>query len=260
MPRAPPPEARPPCSTREFAALTRWYPAGGAKGSGGYRARPPRWHRQGVTPPSSESQAQPERSKGLGHRSHAGPWHAIHAAPPPQQDLDHHPRVRKQSELAASLSRPTSPEPPGLRHHLISVRVGAGAARRVLQLGAGSAGDLLQPGPGPGSPREGSAALVPALQENCFDPKSHTSQLYPADSARPRTGHRERAKQKCSGVFTDLKMHPVLHFSISSHTQRSTRLFLKTKYPERSFAYSLTKQGPPNMAIIQLDLAVARFM
>lgn len=136
-PQAPPPEANPPRSTREFAALTRWYPAGGAKGSGGYRARPPRWHRQGATPPSAESQAQPERSKGLGHRSHAGPWHAIHAAPPPQRDLDHHSRVRKQSELAASLSRPTAPEPPGLRHHLISVRVGAGAARRVLHLGAG---------------------------------------------------------------------------------------------------------------------------
>lgn len=149
-PQAPPPEGRPPRSTREFAALTRWYPAGGV---GTARV---------LLHPALSPQAQPERSKGLGHRSHAGPWHAIHAAPPPQRDLDHHSRVRKQSELAASLSRPTAPEPPGLRHHLISVRVGAGAARRVLHPGAGSAGDLLQPGPGSGPPREGSAALVPA--------------------------------------------------------------------------------------------------
>lgn len=226
MPPAPPPEARPPRSPREFAALTRWYPAGEAKGSGGYRARPPRWHRQGVTPPSAESQAQPERSKGLGHRSHAGPWHAIHAAPPPQQDLDHHPRVRKLSELAASLSRPTSPEPPGLRHHLISVRVGADAARRVLQLGAGSAGDLLQPGlepgPGPGPPREGSPPWCRLCRKTVLTPRvtpRNSTLQTPPDQ---RTGHRERAKQKCSGVFTDLKMHPVLHFSILPYTTIDT--------------------------------------
>lgn len=108
-----------------------------------------------------------------------------------QQDLDH--QVGKLSELAASPSRPTSPKPPGLRHHLISVHVGAGAALPVLQRGAGPAGDLLSPGPGP--PLKAPPLQCQFSSQTCFDPSAtHTSQLYSKTPPEQRTTQSKSAR------------------------------------------------------------------
>lgn len=77
--------------------------------------------------------------------------------------------------------------------YLISVHVGAGAARRVLQRGAGPAGDLLSPGPGP--PLKAPPLQCQFSSQTCFDPSAtHTSQLYSKTPPEQRTTQSKSAR------------------------------------------------------------------
>lgn len=183
---APPPGA-PHTPAQHCSRVHGPHPASGAEGPAATEHNPPCWHRQKLPPPNSaRSHPQPMRPEGLGHSSHSHQRGATS-----QQDLDH--QVGKLSELAASPSRPTSPKPPGLRHHLISVHVGAGAARRVLQRGAGPAGDLLSPGPGP--PLKAPPLQCQFSSQTCFDPSAtHTSQLYSKTPPEQRTTQSKSAR------------------------------------------------------------------